>query len=241
MSVWKKAAKANQKTHRERHQPELRKHLGLLEKKKDYVQRATDFNTKKTTLKVLRKRALNKNPDEFYHHMINSQITDGKHIEKEDSEDEDTPDQLKFKRSEDLKYIRFKRTQELKKIERMQAELHMTNVLNGHLNKRIVFPKNLEGEDQGDEKNLNKMNALASKELPDVDLHKLEQAAKKKRSVYRELGKRVERERELAVIQQKLEVARRVESGKHLLKPKKVKKGTKESAPVYKFQYERKK
>lgn len=235
MSVWKKAAKANQKTHKERHQPESRQHLGLLEKKKDYVLRAKDYNEKKTTLKLLRKRALNKNPDEFYHHMINSKVEDGMHFDKE-TEPEDTPEQIQLMRTQDLKYIVSKRTQEFKKIEKLQAQLHLTSVDIEKKNKHIYF--DTEKKREAEERTL---NFLMCKELPDVDEKTLIKNATKRQAFYKELSKRIERERELAIIQQKIEMSRAIESKKCKLPPKRVKKGTKDRAPVYVWRYERKK
>lgn len=235
MSVWKKAAKANQKNHRERHQPEDRKHLGLLEKKKDYQLRSKDFSEKKATLKLLKKRALNRNPDEFYYHMINSKIEDGMHFEKE-TDSEDTPEQIQLMRTQDLKYIVTKRTQELRKIERLQAQLHLPSVALEKKNKHVYFDQSAKKE--AEERTL---KMLMEQELPDVDERTLEESAKKRKAMYKELVKRIERERELAVVQQKLETAKAVENRKSVLPPKKVKRGTKDRAPVYVWKYERKK
>lgn len=235
MSVWKKAAKANQKTHRERHQPESRQHLGLLEKKKDYVLRAQDYNEKKATLKVLRKRALNKNPDEFYHHMINSKVDEGMHFDKE-TELEDTPEQLQLMRTQDLKYIVSKRTQELRKIEKLQSGLHLTSVDLSKKNKHIFFDKIKKKE--AEERTI---NLLMQNELPDVNEKVLVKSATKRHALYKQLSKRIERERELAVVQQKLEISRAIENKKCKLPPKRVKKGNKDRAPLYVWKYERKK
>ena len=236
MSVWKKASKANQKTHRERHQPQERQHLGLLEKKKDYKKRANDFNEKKATLKLLRKRALNRNPDEFYHHMINSKIEDGFHIEK-DKEAEDTPEQLQLMRSQDLKYIAMKRNQEAKKIERLQSQLHLSGININKRNKHKYFGDNLE---EVPRKRNSTNECLKKSLLPDVDLLTLKQAAVTRKSLYKQLGKRIERERELTIVQRKLEMAKCLEDKKSVLPPKRIKRGNASSAPIYKWKYERK-
>jgi U3 small nucleolar RNA-associated protein 11 len=61
------------RNHKERGQLASREKLGLLEKKKDYLQRAKDYHGKQKRLKALREKALFRNPDEFYYKMINTQ------------------------------------------------------------------------------------------------------------------------------------------------------------------------
>ncbi|XP_026745071.1 probable U3 small nucleolar RNA-associated protein 11 [Trichoplusia ni] len=252
MSSWKKAAKANQKTHKERHQPESRKHLGLLEKKKDYKKRADDYHEKGETLKLLRKRTLDKNPDEFYYHMINSKVKKGEHYEKE-KEDEHTPEQVKLMQTQDIKYINMKRTIESRWINRMQAQLHMTDIADATPNKHTFFVD--EGEEKdfdlakrldthpaflGRKTNRPRISDLDKLNLPEIDEKTLESMKKKKEKLYNELSKRIEREKELMVIQRKMELKRHLQDAKEL-KPKRVKKGSKSAAPEYKFQYVRKK
>ncbi|XP_046978702.1 probable U3 small nucleolar RNA-associated protein 11 [Vanessa cardui] len=252
MSSWRKAAKANQKTHKERHQPESRKHLGLLEKKKDYKKRANDYHEKGATLKLLRKRTLDRNPDEFYFHMINSRVKDGEHHELE-KEDEHTPEQIKLMQTQDLKYINMKRTIESRRIQRLQSQLHMTDVADATPNTHIFFV------DEGEEKNFDlakrldthpslinrksnrpRLSDLNKITLPEVNDEIIKSTKKIKEKTYKELSQRIEREKQLTVIQQKMELKRHLQDAK-VLKPKRIQSGTKVSAPVYKFQYVRKK
>ncbi|KAI0532247.1 small-subunit processome [Xylaria digitata] len=61
----------NRRVHRERDQLQDRKNrYGLLEKHKDYRLRAQDHNRKKTQLKALKKKAEDRNEDEFYFGML---------------------------------------------------------------------------------------------------------------------------------------------------------------------------
>lgn len=76
-----KAHKMAQRLHRERRQPEYRKKLGYLEKKADYKKRALDHHLKAKRLKKLKNKAIDRNPNEFHFHMINSRLVDGVHEE----------------------------------------------------------------------------------------------------------------------------------------------------------------
>lgn len=251
MSSWKKAAKASQKTHQERHQPEARQHLGLLEKKKDYIARAKDFQEKRATIKLLRKRALNKNPDEFHFHMINSKLENGRHREKKEAEH--TPEQIKLMETQDLKYIAYRKHIEAKKINKLQAELHMLATANETQNQHIFFM-----DDKEDIKNFDlakrldthpallsrrinrpRMSDLGKMKLSELDEKTTAKLQQKNHMNYMLLAKRLDRERELTIVQQKLEMRVALKDEK-TEKPKCVKLGTKTSAPIYKWKYERK-
>lgn len=253
MSSWKKASKTYQKTHRERSQPEARKSLGLLEKKKDYKLRAQDRAEKQETLKLLRKKALNKNPDEFYHHMVNSKIQSDEHHEKDKDEDL-TPDQIKLMETQDKRYISMKRTIESNKIKRLQSHLHMTDIADRTKNQHIFF---VDTEEEGKNFNLadrlqthaallgRKSNRIRINDLDKVNLKidakTIEKLNAEREKSYKELEKRIAREKELAKVQRKMELKNVSRSQRRTLKPKELQAVTKSSHPIFKFKYERKK
>jgi U3 small nucleolar RNA-associated protein 11 len=112
MSSFRNAVK--RKTHKERSQPESRKRFGLLEKHKDYVERARDYNRKKRRLQALQEKAAFRNPDEFYMKMQSTATKRGVHTNLgEDSIDADT---LKLFKTQDLGYITLKKQSEQTKI-----------------------------------------------------------------------------------------------------------------------------
>lgn len=62
----------HRRNHKERAQLVGRSRLGLLEKKKDYVERAKDYHSKQDRIKRLQEKAAMRNKDEFYFSMVNS-------------------------------------------------------------------------------------------------------------------------------------------------------------------------
>lgn len=216
---WKNSAKTNQKTHRERHQPESRKKLGILEKKKDYKLRAKHYNETRESLKFFKRVALDKNPDEFYHHMINSKIQGGVHKEKAKPEDGLSEDQLKLMRLQDSRYVTMKHQIEARKVERLQASLHMIDAANEVKNSHTFFVddkeelksfdvcKRLETHPALLDRKTNRMKVadLHKLNIQDMDPKAIERMNKEKSKAYRELERRIERERDLAVVKSKLD------------------------------------
>lgn len=112
--------------HRERSQVGSRARLGFLEKHKDYVKRAQDYHKKQNTLKILRSKVKERNPDEYYHGM-HTRKTDNKGLlltSRHGEEDTSlTMDQVKLLKTQDSNYVRTMRQMELNKSVRKTKEL----------------------------------------------------------------------------------------------------------------------
>ncbi|CAL4086946.1 unnamed protein product, partial [Meganyctiphanes norvegica] len=125
---------ACQKTYGGLHRLSNRWRLGILSARRDSRIDRLDQSEKKAAIKTLKKRALNKNPDEFHFHMINSELRNGIHIEKVEDEELKIGDV-----SQDLTYITHRRSLERKKIEKLKATLHLLAVEQVPKNKHIIF------------------------------------------------------------------------------------------------------
>lgn len=242
-----KASKANQNVHRERSQPASRQHLGNLEKKKDYKQRAEDFQRKQKTLKALKRKAQDKNPDEFYFKMVKTRMQDGVH-QTESALPEYSEDQLKLMQSQDTRYINYKRSAETKKIARLKGTLHMLDTEDKPRNKHTVFVDSKKQARNFDAAkhfgthpslvdrayNRPTLEALKSdsyQKLADDDT--LSVLAVERAKSYKELERRIERERELNIASQKMETKKNLMD--KTAKRRKVTDETKNAAAQYRW------
>ena len=117
------------KTHKERAQPTARAHLGLLEKHSDYKKRAEDYHKKEKRLKALSSKVANRNPDEYYTKMLNSEVKDGKHRKTDKAMFESKRETLgaeavELMKTQDVKYLRHVVHMDKMKEERLRANLH---------------------------------------------------------------------------------------------------------------------
>ncbi|KAM8847610.1 putative U3 small nucleolar RNA-associated protein 11 [Synchiropus picturatus] len=254
MSSFRKALKSRQRNHHERSQPGFRNHLGLLEKKKDYKLRAEDYHKKQNTLSALRKKALEKNPDEFYHKMISTKLKDGVHIakRKDEEEEEMTEEQKKVMRTQDMKYVEMKRVSEAKKIERLKGGLHLLNADGKQKNKHTFFVDTKEEVKSFDlAKRLNTapelvdrvynrptLQTLKTKSIMGAtDTRSVQKIHRQSKHQYKMLSQRIDREKKMFVIVEKIQTRKDLQDNR---KKVKVKKEKQNSAAIYKFEAKRK-
>ncbi|KAJ3107364.1 UTP11-like, U3 small nucleolar ribonucleoprotein [Phlyctochytrium planicorne] len=165
---------APRKAHKERSQLQGRAHLGLLEKKKDYVLRAKDFKSKQKRLKSMREKAMTKNPDEFYFGMINAKTKDGVHVNANNHHrDKYDHDFLKLLKTQDQNYINYYRSINMSKLEKLKESLALDGV--EELEKTTVVKPKTPGshiifvDDEDDAKNFNPEAYFAKKPKRRVD------------------------------------------------------------------------
>ncbi|XP_021417148.2 probable U3 small nucleolar RNA-associated protein 11 [Oncorhynchus mykiss] len=254
MSSFRKALKSQQKNHKERSQPVFRKHLGHLEKKKDYKLRADDYHKKQNTLAALHKKTLDKNPDEFYFKMVSSQLKDGVHVanKAKGTEEENTEEQRKVMRTQDIRYVEMKRVAEGKKIERLKSELHLLDAdgkqKNGHT---FYLDSKQEVADFDLASHLDTAPELVDRVYNRPTLHTLEsqtiqgaveplvikKLARQRKHQYKILSQRIDREKKMFVIGQKIQTRKDLHDKN---KKVKVSKETVNASAVYKFEAKRK-
>ncbi|NXT24749.1 UTP11 protein, partial [Syrrhaptes paradoxus] len=251
-SAFRKAAKSGQRPHRERAQPAARRRLGLLEKKKDYRLRARDYHKKQNVLRALQKKALDKNPDEFYFKMIRAGLKDGVHTVKQ-PKDEVTPEQVKLMRTQDIKYVEMKRVAEAKKIERLKSELHLLDAEGKKPNQHLLFlnlflfivqefdiATRLDTVPELVDRVYNRPTiATLQKETLKgaTDPAHLKKLAQQRKNQYDLLKQRIEREKAMFVITQKIQTRKDLLDKTHKVK---VKKETTNGPAIYKFKFQRK-
>ncbi|CAF1314169.1 unnamed protein product [Didymodactylos carnosus] len=220
MSSWNKTSKVGQRPHRERSQPENRQHLGLLEKKKDYKKRAVDFQTKQNVIKELKRKTLDKNPEEYYFNMINTRLKNGVHSLKKKYKHYDD-DQLKLMQSQDLRYIKYKHQIERKKIEKLQTTTHLIDESYRQPKSHIFFVdserelkkfdpvKQLKTHPLLINQISNRLTLDQLKTMSDlsenIDEKELNKSRKSRKKKYVELQKRLEREKKLRQVETTME------------------------------------
>jgi U3 small nucleolar RNA-associated protein 11 len=91
--------------HKERSQPEHRAKYGLLEKHKDYVQRAKNYHSKEKRILALKRRASMRNPDEFYFGMHSTKTVGGVHVKAREDVPQLSGEELALLKTQDRAYV----------------------------------------------------------------------------------------------------------------------------------------
>lgn len=227
------------KQHRERAQPLERRKFGLLEKKKDYKLRAADFHKKEAQIKLLRKKANERNADEFAHGMVKSR-TDSRGILIADRGNQVlSVDAAKLLKTQDSGYVRTLASHERSQIDKLES-----GMLFSAEGKHKVFVEDEQAAKEfdpakhfGTDASLldRRENRLRVEQLESGELQENKVDARKRASKFKELGRRLDRQGELGQVQQEMELQR------ELMKKGDKKKVEKNGKTFYKWKSVRKK
>ncbi|VDN98190.1 unnamed protein product [Rodentolepis nana] len=238
---FKNIQKRNARLHKERSQPASRARFGALPKKKDFVLRARDNETKRNKIIELKRKALTKNEDEFYFAMHNSSFSQELGHIPLNNEKEYSDDDLKDMISRDLCYLRRELTIEMKKISDLEARFNLLpadpTVTNKRLKpKQTVFAQSIE---EARAIRASFQDSVITTQIPgSVKPNVAEEIMNLRAAGYKELSERIKRADLLKLAIRKREAKDRLMKHSHL-KHKVIRKGNKDRAPVYKFERRR--
>ncbi|KAG2778504.1 hypothetical protein PC129_g6342 [Phytophthora cactorum] len=238
--------------HKERGQLRERRKLGLLEKHKDYVKRARDYNSKQKRLKTLQLKAALRNPDEFYHRMRETKTEGGVHVSTQNHLKSVETEALRTLKTQDLAYLHMKRAVDLRKAERLNRGLHFVDAPKN--NNHTVFVDEEEQVNSFDvaehfdtapelaDRAFNRIRKrdLETAELPDLAANPKQKYKMQveKDAMYRELRDRLARAKKLGHMSAKLDLERKVQAKG---RKKKVKAAENGMPAVYRWKQQRQK
>ncbi|GEQ70265.1 hypothetical protein JCM33374_g3941 [Metschnikowia sp. JCM 33374] len=208
------------KQHKERSQTSDRARFGLLEKKKDYKLRANDHHKKQAALKILKQKAAQYNPDEYYHAMTKKRTDDHGILVRDRGNENLSTGQMKLLKSQDVNYVRTMRLNESQKADRLRKSLDFQAQ-----GKHVVFVDSDKARDSFDaakffntdesllerRENRLKVSQLETNEKllrQDLDAEERAELEKEKLRRFKLLKERMTREKELREVEQKLELSR---------------------------------
>lgn len=207
------------KQHRERSQTLDRAKYGLLEKKKDYRLRAADYHKKQAALKALRQKAAQYNPDEYYHAMTRKRTDEDGILITDRGNEALSTEQVKLYKSQDVNYVRTMRLNELQKIEKLKNKLgfkaggkhtvFVDNENDAELFKAEEFFNTDESMLDRKENRL-RIDQLetSQKVVKDIDFEDKEKVDKQKLADFKLLKERMEREKQLRELEDRLETTK---------------------------------
>ncbi|KAK4468366.1 hypothetical protein MN116_008158 [Schistosoma mekongi] len=235
---FKNVQKRFTKLHKERSQPQRRRHLGILPKQQDFRLKARDKELKSVKIRELRNKALDRNVDEFYFSMCNSRFDVEKGHIPLDIEKCYSDIYIKSSFSKNVTYLQYELQKELSKIHQLESK---TNLLQSKLRnsrsrktpKHIIF-----AETCGEMTELHCMytektqvNETISSDLCDDDIY-IQQC-----NAYKELSERLERAKQLRYILRQHEAKKVLMANLNKRGYKTVFKASIAAPPVYEFEH----